>query len=199
MKVFHMTNSDQGLPGWRDWIIPISEESLTLRQTLESSSHLKADQDDIPLIIQLVENPRFDIPGINPFNGAVDLHTHDCIHAILGRGMLPKDEAFVIGFTMGSTNRVTATEERLFTLASKYLYPGPYKFSDQEIQVFKDAVRLGFISDCAPLSEINYDHYMDLSVKEIREIIGVEADLLRAYYRIEKKRYPEDKASSRLI
>ncbi|MEJ2622549.1 MAG: hypothetical protein P8163_20555, partial [Candidatus Thiodiazotropha sp.] len=114
---------------WRDWIVPLSEESKTLGQILEASSHLKAGQDDIPLIIQLVENPKFDIPGIDLFNGAVDLETHDCIHVLLGRGMLPKDEAFVIGFTMGSSNRVSSTEERLFSLASKYLYPGPYKFS----------------------------------------------------------------------
>jgi hypothetical protein len=184
---------------WRDWIVPISEEVLTLRQVLGSSSHLKASQDDIPLIIQLVENPRFDIPGINLFNGAVDLQTHDCIHVILGRGMLPKDEAFVIGFTMGCTNRVTSTEEWLFSLASKYLYPGPYKFTDEDIEVFRDAVRLGFISDCEPLSEVTYGQYMDLPVGEIRERLGLEADLLKAYYRIEKQRYPDDEASRRVI
>lgn len=183
---------------WRDWIVPITKDNLTLRQVLESSSHLKAAQDDIPLIIQLVENPRFDIPGIDLFSGAVDLQTHDCIHVILGRGMLPKDEAFVIGFTMGSTNRVTSTEESLFSLAAKYLYPGPYKFSDEEIEVFKDATRLGFVSDCEPLSQVNYEPYMDMPVGEIRGQLGLEADLLKAYYRIEKNRYPTDKASSRL-
>jgi hypothetical protein len=184
---------------WRDWIAPLSEEKLTLRQILETSSHLKAGQEDIPLIIQLVENPKFDIPGIDLFNGAVDLETHDCIHVLLGRGMLPKDEAFVIGFTMGSSNRVSSTEERLFSLASKYLYPGPYKFSDEEIEVFKDATRLGFISDCQSLSKVNYDHYMDMPVGQIRQQLGLEPDLLEAYYRIEKRRYPNDKASSRII
>ncbi|MES9941899.1 MAG: hypothetical protein ABW104_03800 [Candidatus Thiodiazotropha sp. 6PLUC2] len=184
---------------WRDWIVPLSEESKTLRQILKESSHLKAGQDDIPLIIQLVENPKFDIPGIDLFNGAVDLETHDCIHVLLGRGMLPKDEAFVIGFTMGSTNRVSSTEERLFSLAAKYLYPGPYKFNEEEIEVFKDATRLGFISDCQPLSAVNYDQYMDMPVAQIRERIGLEPDLLKAYYRIEKSRYPTDKASNRLI
>jgi hypothetical protein len=185
--------------GWRDWIVPIGEESATLRQILESSAHLKADQSDIPLIIQLVENPKFDIPGIDLFNGAVDLHTHDCIHVLLGRGMLPKDEAFVIGFTMGSTNRVTTTEEKLFSLAAKYLYPGPYKFSDEEIHVFQDAVRLGFVSDCEPLSGIDYTQHMDLSIGQIRERIGLEPDLLKAYYRIEKRRYPDDVASQRVL
>jgi len=184
---------------WRDWIVPIHEDSATLRQVLDASAHLKAAQDDIPLIIQLVENPRFDIPGIELFNGAVDLETHDCIHVLLGRGMLPKDEAFVIGFTMGSTNRVSSTEERLFALASKYLYPGPYKFKDDEIAVFKDAVRLGYISDCQPLPEVDYASYMDVPLNVTREAIGLEVDLLEAYYRIEKRRYPDDKASRRVI
>ncbi len=194
-----MADVSESRPSWRDWIVPLSEESMTLREILKASSHLRAGQDDIPLIIQLVENPKFDIPGIDLFNGAVDLHTHDCIHVLLGRGMLPKDEAFVIGFTMGSTNRVSSTEERLFSLAAKYLYPGPYKFSDEEIAVFKDATRLGFISDCEPLSEVDYAPYMDLPVGEIRRRIGLETDLLRAYYRIEKRRYPTDKASSRVF
>lgn len=194
-----MSGADKRSPSWRDWIVPIGEESLTLRQILEGASHFSADQDDIPLIIQLVENPRFDIPGIDLFNGAVDLHTHDCIHALLGRGMLPKDEAFVIGFTMGSSNRVTTTEEWLFSLASKYLYPGPYKFKDDDIRVFKDAVRLGFVSDCEPLSEVDYAPYMDMPIAEARRRIGIEADLLKAYYRIEKRRYPEDEASRRII
>jgi hypothetical protein len=194
-----MTQTDTGTLGWRDWIVPINEESLTLRQILEGSAHLRADQGDIPFIIQLVENPKFDIPGVNLFNGAVDLHTHDCIHALLGRGMLPKDEAFVIGFTMGSTNRVSTTEEKLFALAARHLYPGPYKFSEEEIHVFKDAVRLGFVSDCEPLSEVDYARYMDLPVGAIRERIGLETDLLKAYYRIEQSRYPEDRASRRVV
>lgn len=185
--------------GWRDWIVPLAEERMSLREILDTSSHLKAGQSDIPLIIQLVENPKFDIPGIELFNGSVDLHTHDCIHVLLGRGMLPKDEAFVIGFTMGSTNRVTTTEEKLFSLAAKYLYPGPYKFSDDDIHVFKDAVRLGFVSDCKPLSAIDYAQYMDLPVGEIRRLIGLESELLKAYYQIEKRRYHDDKASQRII
>ncbi len=184
---------------WRDWIVPLEDDKSTLRQVLDASAHLKAAQDDIPLVIQLVENPKFDIPGIDLFNGAVDLQTHDCIHILLGRGMLPKDEAFVIGFTMGSTNRVSQTEEWLFGLASKYLYPGPYKFGDEDIAVFKDAVRLGFVSDCLPLSNIDYTRYMDMPLKDVREEIELEVDLLQAYYGIEYRRYPQDKASQRLL
>lgn len=194
-----MKNMQCKFEKWHDWIVPLHETSMTLRQILDSAAHLQAAQTDIPLIIQMVENPRFDIPGVDLFSGAVDLHTHDCIHAVLGRGMLPKDEAFVIGFTMGSTNRVTTTEEHLYALASKYLYPGPYRFSDEDIHVFKDAVKLGFISDCMPLSDIDYAPLMDKPIGTIRETIGLETELLRAYYRIEQKRYPGDKASMRII
>ena len=86
----------------------------------------------------------------------------------------------------------------MYSLAAKYLYPGPYKFSDEEIAVFKDAVRLGFISDCKPLSEVNYAPYMEMPIGEVRRQLGLEAELLKADYRIEKNRYPTDKASGRL-
>jgi hypothetical protein len=35
------------------------------------------------------------------------LEGHDCMHVILGRGLLNQDEAFVIGFTMGSARKIT--------------------------------------------------------------------------------------------
>jgi hypothetical protein len=113
--------------------------------------------------------------------------------------MLSHDEAFTIGFTMGSTNRVTTAEQRLYTLAAKYLYPGPYKFNQDDIEIFKDAVHLGFVSDCKPLDKINFDPYLNLSLKEARRQIGIEVDLLQAYYRIEKKRYPNAVESQRIL
>ena len=71
----------------------------------------------------MVENQKFDLPGIDIFHGSTDLRTHDFIHILLGRGVMIKDEAFVIGFTMGNANRVTTTEERLFSLITQYFYP----------------------------------------------------------------------------
>jgi len=159
----------------------------------------QAAQDDVPLIVQLIENPKFDIPWINIFNGAVNLADHDCIHALLGRGFLPKDEAFVIGFTMGSTNRTNTLEQKLYAWASKYLYPGPYKFDNEDVQVFKDAVHLGYISDCIPLNTVNYSDYLKKTVKNIRVELGIEKDLLESYFNIEKRRYPDSVASQRLI
>lgn len=184
---------------YKDWHIPFSKDDLTLREARASLSALGARQEDIPLMVQLVENPRFDIPGIDIFHGAVDIQTHDCIHILLGRGLLPKDEAFVIGFTMGSTNKVTTLEENLYALFSKYLYPKVYQFDDEEIRIFKDATKLGYISDCQPLDKIDYEKYLDWKLRDFRRDINLESELILAYYLVEKKRYPQSKASQRLL
>ncbi|VAW90689.1 hypothetical protein MNBD_GAMMA21-1769 [hydrothermal vent metagenome] len=185
--------------GWRDWHVPFSHDQFTLEDILASAMHQQAAQDDVPLIVQLIENPKFDVPWITLFNGAVNLTDHDCIHALLGRGFLPKDEAFVIGFTMGSTNRTNTLEQKLYTWASKYLYPGPYKFSDEDAQVFKDAVHLGYVSDCTPLNTIDFSKYLSKPVNMIRDELGIETDLIESYFRIEKRRYLKSKASQRLL
>ena len=181
------------------WHNPLARDQLTLREVYDSMSRVGADAQEIPLMIQLVENPRYRIPGFTVFHGAVDLEQHDCIHIVLGRGLLEMDEAFTIGFTMGSTKKVTTTEEQLFSLVSQYLYPKVYQFGEQEIAVFKDAVRLGYVSGCAALDEVDFKKYFDLSLRAAREEIGLEVNLLRAYYEIENKRYPDSTASQRLL
>ena len=184
---------------WREWRVPLLAGERTLRAALETLRPFGADQREIPLIIQLVENPKYDLPGIDIFPGATDLHTHDMIHIVLGRGLLAKDEAFVIGFTMGSTDRVGATEEGLYGFFAKYLYPRIYRFGDEELTVFKDAVRLGYISDCRSLAAVNYDAMLDMTLARIRAELGIEEDLLLAYYAIEKRRYPNSPESQRLL
>lgn len=184
---------------YRHWHHPLHRDQLTLRQVYDSMARAGAGQNDIPLMIQLVENPRYRFPGFTLFHGAVDLEQHDYIHIVLGRGMLELDEAFTIGFTMGSTKKVTDTEEQLFALISRYLYPAVYQFGAQEIEVFRDAVRLGYVSDCQPLDEVDFRSLLDMPLRDVRLAIGVEVNLLRAYYEIEKRRYPEAAASRRLL
>ncbi|MCI0693324.1 hypothetical protein L0337_15130 [candidate division KSB1 bacterium] len=183
----------------KNWFIPLSHGDKTLGQAYQELQSFGLKQSEIPYIIQLVENPKFDLPGFDLFHGAVNLQTHDYIHIILGRGLLPKDEAFVIGFTMGSTDRVTTSEERLYAFFAKYLYPREYRFTDEDVRVFKDALRLGFISDCKPLSQIDYSPHLHRPLREIRKALGIEEDLLRAYYAIEKRRYPNSPESQRLL
>ena len=183
----------------RDWFIPVSRGSITLREANASLNAIRLKQDDVPFLVQMVENPAFDIPILEVFHGATRLETHDYLHIVLGRGLLPKDEAFVIGFTMGSTDQVGGTEEFLYGLFAKYFYPRAYRFTEDDLRVFKDAVRLGFVSDCHTLSGADFAGHLDEPLEAVRTALGVETDLLRAYYAIEKRRYPASFESQRLL
>lgn len=184
---------------YRDWYIPFLQDTITLREAHQSMSQVRAQEEEIPLMVQLVENPKYQIPGFRLFHGAVDLLQHDFIHIVLGRGLLEKDEAFTIGFTMGTTNKVTTTEEKLYSIIAQYLYPQVYKFDKDDIEVFRNAIRLGYITGCAPLDEFDFTPCLDLSLGEIRQKVGIEKELILAYYRIEMKRYPDSIECKRLL
>ena len=66
-------------------------------------------------------------------------------------------------------------------------------------RVFRDSARLAFVSDCRALNKVDYQPYLDTTLAEIRRSLGIEADLLRAYYAIEKRRYPHSPESARLL
>lgn len=184
---------------YRDWHLPYHRDELTLREAHEYLMTVGESQQGIPLMVQLMENPKYKLPAFTLFHGAVTLEQHDFIHLILGRGLLPKDEAFAIGFTMGTTKSVNTTEEALFSWIARNLYPEMYRFSEEDIKVFQDAVKLGFISDCLPLDQFDFTKVLDLSLKTVRQQLGLEDTLILAYYEIEKKRYPNSPESQRLI
>ena len=184
---------------YQQWHVPLSEGSMTLGMARRGLRDVGLRQDQIPFIVQLIENPRFDVPFIEMFPGAMDLEMHDYVHIVLGRGLMPKDEAFVLGFTMGSTNRLSIVEERLYEFVARYLYPGKYRFGDEEAQVFRDAVRLACISDCEALVKFDYGAYLGAPIADVRAALAIEEDLLRAYFAIEKRRYPNAPESQRLL
>ena len=184
---------------YADWHIPLSRTQLTLREALDSLAAVGARQQEIPLIVRLLENPKYRLPGVTLFHGAADLKVHDRIHILLGRGLLMEDEAFTIGFTMGSTKHVRRSEEWMFGKLARHAYPHPYRFDDNAVRIFNDAVRLGGISGCRALNRLDYDRFVDTSLGEIRAAVGLETDLLQAYYRIEMERYPDSVASQRLL
>jgi hypothetical protein len=179
---------------WMEWHVPLSREHITLAEAVAELDRIGAAPDEIPLIVRLAENPKF-----NLFHGAVDLKTHDCIHALLGRGLLAKDEAFVVGFTMGSTQRLGAAEERLFALVAEHLYPGIFRFDKEDVRVFRDAARLAAICSGAALDRVDYAEYRDRPLAAIRRALGIDRRLLAAYYALEKARYPHSPESQRLL
>ncbi len=67
------------------------------------------------------------------------------------------------------------------------------------MRIFHDAVRLALIADVAALDRANYAPYLDRPLAETRAALGVDEALLRAYYAIEKRRYPGAPESQRLL
>lgn len=170
-------------------------EKMTLKESLNEMENFKLRQEEVPFIIQLVENPRYDV-GL--FAGNVDLFTHDCIHVLLGRGLLVKDEAFVIGYTMGSTKKMFRLRKNFFMFCSKYLYPKEYKFGEEERFVFNLAVAAG--NKCeVDLSTVSFRSLFDYQITEIRHLLGIRDDLLESCYSLEKKLYPASHESRRLL
>lgn len=183
----------------KTWITKLSDDERTLREAFDSLMSVGNSQDEVPLIVRLAENPEYHFSGLGFFKGRVTLEQHDFIHIILGRGLTLMDEAFVLGFTMGSTDRVSTQEANLFNWINQILYPKPYRFTPEGTQVFKDAVALAYVSDCTPLDAVDFAPMLDWPLRRIRGAINLEVDLLQAYYRIEAKRYPACRASQRLL
>ena len=168
------------------WHIPIAERDITLREALESMDSWKLEPDDVPLIIRLIENPKYDI-GL--FTGSTMLGAHDAIHILLGRGVLPKDEAFVIGFTMGCTKRFNTLRERIFLLITRYLYPDGYKFYKEEQEIFKNAVKAARTMKCKDISKLDFEQYLNYNIETIRQEIGIDTQILLKVYGLEKVTY----------
>lgn len=174
----------------------IDHDEMTLEQGRQSMRPFKLRQEDIPLIIKITENPNYRTARF--LGGAVNLFAHDCIHILLGRGVLLKDEAFVIGYTMGSSKKMKRWRRNLFMFLSKYLYPEGYKFGEEERFIFNMGVMLG--SKCGvDLSSVDFEHYKKIDLYSIRNSFRINTTALRTYYELEKKIFPKSPESQRLL
>ncbi len=183
---------------WRDWRIPLSARDLTLQQALQSLSRVGAKPQEVPLIVRLLENPEYHLPGWTLFHGAVDLYRHDAIHALLGRGLLKRDEAFVIGFTMGSTREVGSLERRVFSWIAAHWYPWVYRFRAEDCWVFHGAVQLAARSGCARLDRFDFRAREQDTLGALRAELGISEALLQQFYLSEAAQFPGSLESERL-
>lgn len=187
-----------GRVSYRSWYLPLQYEDLTIRQGLEFLSIVAAPQGQIPEVIRWTEGKDSHLVR-QFFYGGVDLQAHDCVHLLLGRGLLTKDEAFVIGFTMGSTNKLETLNKEIFAYIASEYYPNAYKMDAEARKIFMDAARLGHIYKCTPLDEIQFAPHLDQKIGYIRKEINLPVSPLLAYYRdIEKRRHTDDPATARL-
>ncbi len=74
-----------------------------------------------------------------------------------------------------------------------------FRFGPEEIRVYRDAVALGYVSRCDPLHAVDFGKHLNKTIAELRQEIGLEEPLLRAYYEIEKRAFPKSPESQRLL
>lgn len=187
------------MSSYKDWHIPLARADITLQVALDSLSESRVEQQTEPLMLKLAADSNLNASGLGIFHRTLDLHQHDCIHILLGRGLLEIDEVFTTGFSMGSVMKVKDTEQSVYAFVAKHIYPNVYKFTDQELALFKDAIRLAYISNCSALDRFNFSEWLEHPIGTIRDAVGIEEELFRAYYAVEQRKYPQSYASQRLL
>ena len=135
------------------------------------------NQSDIPLIIRLLENPTSPIA----LPGKISLHNHDCLHIVLGIGVNSKDEAFIIGFTMGNDDQTKSWHIQLFKLFSRFVYPLKYRFTVRELEIFDRGFKYGKSLKYRNLNQIEFEWFYDITIEEIRRLFGINR---QAYFHL---------------
>jgi hypothetical protein len=180
------------------WHIPLYSNGKKLKSALRSMKSFRLDPEDVPFLIRLIENPKSPLCEFGILPGCVDLFTHDCIHVILGRGVLPKDEAFVIGFTMGSTQKMGWLRERVFLFFARWFYPEGYRFYKEEREVFRWGLIAG--QKCKyDLTKVDFSTLRNKSISSIRNFLGVDTKFVKVCYLLEKKAFKDSRESQRLL
>jgi len=184
--------SDTHTASWWEWFPGLDNDQRTLRAVLAEMPAAPAVA--IPWIVRLFENEKSWL-GLH---GAVDLRTHDMIHVILGRGLLDQDEAFVIGFTMGSTRSVTALERWVFRNAISSLYPEPYRIPRKMLAAYDIGLEAGGGMGVRNLHRAIVDEMLDRPLGETRRTLEIDAGRLREFFARERAALPGTLASQRL-
>lgn len=176
----------------RTWQPLLGHSEQTLAEVYHSMPRDSAE--DVPWIVRALENPASPLA----LPGAVELVAHDCIHALLGRGLLPQDEAFVLGFTMGTARGLKRWHMNMLRLCAERLYRGAYRFSHLDGEVFAFGVACGHLSGAEPLAEVDFHACFGARVCDVRRALGLDSATLAGFYEIERSRWPETLATARL-
>lgn len=174
-----------------EWSPGLSNGDESLRKVYGEMPRDAAD--GVPWVVRALENPSSPIA----LPGAVDLFAHDCIHVLLGRGLLPQDEAFVLGFTMGSARRLRGWHVALFKRCARLLYREPFRFSQVDADVFAFAVQAARQGGALPLADVDFRSLFEQPLRLVRAGLGLKVDALSSIYADERRRWPDAAASQR--
>jgi len=110
------------------WNPGLDDDERTLASMYDSMP--RDSMSTVPWYVRLLEHPASSLA----LAGSVDLFGHDCLHILLGRGLLQQDEAFVLGFTMGQQRLLLGPSSALFRFCARHLYQGIYRFSERAVE-----------------------------------------------------------------
>jgi len=152
---------------WRSWK-PEFDDDKTLGKVLSEMPRDGADK--IPWQVWLLENPSSPIS----FPGAITLRRHDAMHALLCTSFYAEDEAFTVGFTMGTAEWGHQWLLRLFMWLTTWFYPGEYRWNQNYLEHFLDGFHHGRNSGMYNLHDFPFEEYEHISLKNLRELVGIE-------------------------
>jgi len=162
-----------------DTVFQIDVDNIKLKEAYSTVFSLYNPK--IPFVIWLLENP--DSPLALP--GKISLQYHDYIHILLGRGISPQDEAFVIGFTMGNDLNTNRMHLFIYKFFASFIYPYPYNFSKLDLINFDLGFIYGRKIKIKQINEINFENYHNETINYLRNYFGISADEIQLIRRIE--------------
>ncbi|MEZ6136769.1 MAG: hypothetical protein R3C53_17885 [Pirellulaceae bacterium] len=177
---------------WLAWYPGVENDDLTVDEVIRSMP--AAPPSKIPWIVRLFENPTSWIR----FRGAVDLEDHDVLHVLLGRGLQDQDEAFVIGFAMGTAKRVSLFQYWVFKFVMARLYPEPYRIPIYLQPAFNLGVQCGQATGTRNLYKQQLKELRHLTLGEARRAAQIDLSVVRRFFELEQQQIPFTIASLRL-
>ena len=180
---------------WNEWSPGLDTDYMTIKEVLATMP--RSDPDDVPEIVRKYENP--ESPHCLP--GSISLDRHDCLHALLGRGLHVQDEAFIIGVTMGAASDITREIVQQFIHISTTEYPEAWRFEEAHISSYK--LGIGFAEDALRNKDLHLIPFeetplFDSTIRQIRQNLGLIKEEMRAYFRAEEILVPGSRATRRL-
>ena len=155
---------------------------MTFRVAYEKfkRGYTTVDPTEISFRVWFVENP------MSPFHlhGSASLRDHDAIHVLLECDQTNDSEAFVIGFTMGTDDRIKSWEVTAFKFISRFLYPKKNKFTKAQIKIFERGYAYGIKKQslCNRLGDLDWTKVdQDLPLEKVQEQFGIYGNELRFF------------------
>ncbi len=188
----HKRDSFTDTQSWLAWYPGLLSGGRTVQEVVDSMPN--APDTAIPWIVRVFENPKSWLQ----LRGSQTLADHDCLHVLLGRGLQDQDEAFVIGFAMGTAKQVPYWQRALLPFAMSRLYPEPYRVPRSLLPAFRLGVECGTETGIKNLYRESLTSLAHLDIDDARSRLKIDTGVLRKYYAKERIEIPGTVATVRL-